>query len=115
MSIFVNSLKTFESNITGETKEYKINNAVWLFLKSKFKLTQTQWAKGYGDEEIIYGARFIVCVLKANGLDTNEKEVLENTDAVNIVNFVVSYQAAMLADTNAEEDEAEQEEDDEGK
>lgn len=114
MSIFVNSLKTFESDITGETKEYKVNNAVWLFLKSKFKLTQTEWAKKYAEEEVLYGARFVVCVLKANGLDTTEKEVMENTDAVDIGDFIFAYQTALLTDGSSEEDEG-QEEEDEGK
>ena len=112
MSVFVKSLRTFESDVTGETKDYKINNAVWLLLKSKYKLTQTEWAVGYGKEEVLFGARFIVCVLKANGLDTTEKEVLENTDAVDIMNFIVAYQTAMMSDENNNE---EQEEDEEGK
>lgn len=112
MSVFAKSLRTFESDITGETKDYKINNAVWLLLKSKYKLTQTQWALGYEKEEVLYGVKFIVCVLKANGLETTEKEVLENTDAVDIMNFIVAYQTAMMSDGN---DNEEQEEDDEGK
>lgn len=114
MSVFAKSLRTFESNITGETKDYKINNAVWLLLKSKYKLTQTQWALGYEKEEVLYGVKFIVCVLKANGLDTTEKEVSENTDAVDIMNFIMAYQTAMLSDENNNE-EQDEEEDDEGK
>lgn len=96
MSVFVKSLKTFESDITGEKREYKINNAVWVFMKSKFDLTQSQWATQYGEEEVINGARFIVCVLCANGLEVTEKEVIENTNAVDVINFTVAYQTAMV-------------------
>lgn len=108
MSVFVNSLKTFESDITGEVKDYKINNAVWIILKAKFKLSQTQWAEGYGREEVIYGAKFITCVLKANGVETTETEVLENTNAVDIAKFITAYQVEMF-DQN-EEAETEEEE-----
>lgn len=115
MSVFAKSLRTFESDITGETKDYKINNAVWLLLKSKYKLTQTQWALGYEKEEVLYGVKFVVCVLKANGVETTEKEVSENTDAVDIMNFTVAYQTAMMSDENDSDDNEKQEEDDEGK
>lgn len=96
MSVFVKSLKTFESDITGETKEYRINNAVWLFMKSKFGLTQTEWAVQYNEEEAINGARFVTCVLNANGAEVTEKEVLENTDVLEIQLFINEYQTAML-------------------
>lgn len=96
MSVFVKSLKTFESDITGETKEYRINNAVWLFMKSKFGLTQTEWAMQYQDEEAINGARFVACVLNANGMDVTEVEVLENTDVIEIQLFVNEYQTNMM-------------------
>lgn len=107
MSVFVNSLKTFESDITGEVKDYKINNAVWIILKAKFKLSQTQWAEGYGREEVIYGAKFITCVLKANGVETTETEVLEHTNAVDIAKFITAYQVEMF-DQNEEENEEEE-------
>lgn len=111
MSVFVKSLKTFESDITGKTKDYKINNAVWIFLKAKFNLSQKEWAEGYGREEVIYGAKFVTCVLKANGMDTTETEVLENTNAVDIARFITSYQVEMFdkKETNEEEDSDEDE------
>lgn len=96
MSVFINSLKTFESNITGEMKEYKINNAVWALLKSKFGLSQTQWAMEYGQEEVLAGVKFVVCVLKANGLEVTEQEVLDHTDAMDVMNFVIAYQTALI-------------------
>lgn len=107
MSVFVKSLKTFESDITGEVKEYRINNAVWLFMKSKFGLTQTEWAMQYQDEEAINGARFVTCVLNANGLEVTEKEVLENTDVIEIQMFVNDYQMKMMPKPKEPEGKAE--------
>lgn len=113
MSVFVKSLKTFESDVTGETREYKINNAVWLLMKSKYKLTQTEWALGYQQEEVLYGVKFIYCVLKANGLDVTEKEILDNTDAMDVMNFTFAYQTAMMP--TASDDEEQDENEEEGK
>lgn len=110
MSVFVKSLKTFESDVTGETKEYKINNAVWLLMKSKYKLTQTEWALGYQQEEVLYGVKFIYCVLKANGLDVTEKEILDNTDAMDVMNFTFAYQTAMMPSASDENEQDENEE-----
>lgn len=108
MSVFVKSLKTFASGVTGKKRRYKINNAVWLFLKSDFQLTQTEWAKGYDEETVLYGAKFITSVLKANGIDTTEQEVLENTDSMDIMEFVVAYQEAMIKDESADDDDVEE-------
>lgn len=113
MSVFVKSLKTFESDVTGETREYKINNAVWLLMKSKYKLTQTEWALGYQQEEVLYGVKFIYCVLKANGLDVTEKEILDNTDAMDVMNFTFAYQTAMMP--SASDEDEQDENDEEGK
>lgn len=110
MSVFVKSLKTFESDVTGETREYKINNAVWLLMKSKYKLTQTEWALGYQQEEVLYGVKFIYCVLKANGLDVTEKEILDNTDAMDVMNFTFAYQTAMMPTASDEDEQDENEE-----
>lgn len=110
MSVFVKSLKTFESDVTGETREYKINNAVWLLMKSKYKLTQTEWALGYQQEEVLYGVKFIYCVLKANGLDVTEKEILDNTDAMDVMNFTFAYQTAMMPSASDEDEQEENEE-----
>lgn len=107
MSVFVKSLKTFESDITGATKDYKVNNAVWLFMKSKFDLTQTEWAMQYAEEEVVNGARFVTCVLLANGQEVTEKQVLENTNAIEIQLFIGAYQEAMLPKRTEEEQEAE--------
>lgn len=110
MSVFVKSLKTFESDVTGETREYKINNAVWLLMKSKYKLTQTEWALGYQQEEVLYGVKFIYCVLKANGFDVTEKEILDNTDAMDVMNFTFAYQTAMMPTASDEDEQDENEE-----
>lgn len=105
MSIFVKSLKTFESNITGENRDYKINNAVWVNMKANFELSQTDWAMGFQQEEALFGAKFVVCVLKANGLETTETEVIENTNPVDVLKFVMSYQSKMLGHTEADSEE----------
>ena len=108
MSVFVKSLKTFESDITGEKREYKINNAVWVFMKSKLDLTQSQWATQYGEEEVINGPRFIVCVLCANGLEVTETEVIENTNAIDVINCTVAYQTAIVQTEDSIQDESEE-------
>lgn len=108
MSVFVNSLKTFESDITGEVKDYKINNAVWVIMKAKFGMSQTEWAIEYGKEEVFYGAKFVTCVLKANGIETNETEVLENTNAVDLANFIAAYQVGMFPKKDDEEENEEE-------
>lgn len=105
MSVFINSLKSFQSNITGETKEYKINNAVWALLKAKFGLSQTQWAMEYGQEEVLAGVKFIVCVLQANGLEVTEQEVLDNTNVVDVMDFVMSYEKALIDRTESQGEE----------
>lgn len=105
MSVFVKSLKTFESDITGEPKNYRINNAVWVILKSDFKLSQSEWAEGYGKDEVLYGAKFVTCVLRANGLETTETEVIENTNSVDIMRFITSYQVSMLENESEKKDE----------
>lgn len=112
-SIFVKSLKTFESDITGENREYKVNNAVWLHLQSKYKLTQAEWANGTADQNILYGAYFVEGVLKANGLQTTLNEILENTTPTEINMFITNFQMQALdlddgdLDSDTEEDQGE--------
>ena len=96
MSIFVNSLKTFKSDITGEEREYKINNAVWVHLKADYGLGQSEWAEKVTEEDSIYGVKFVASVMKANGLEVTEEEVLENTNNTDIGKFIIAYQTAMM-------------------
>lgn len=113
MSIFKKSLKTFTSDILGEPQEFRINNAVWLLMETKFGLTQAKYAEGASDNENTYGAKFVASVLMANGLKTTEREVLDNTDPADIAKFVMAYNKAMnekFSDVFSTDDE-----DDEGK
>lgn len=95
MSIFKKSLKTFTSDILGEPQEFKINNAVWLLMDTKFGLTQKQYTDGAQDNENVFGAKFVASVLMANGIKTTEKEVAENTDPADIMAFAMAYNKAM--------------------
>ncbi len=95
MSIFKKSLKTFTSDILGEEREFKINNAIWLLMETKFKLNQAQYSAGSADNENTYGAKFVTSVLMANGLEATEKDVLNNTDPADIAKFVMAYNKAM--------------------
>ena len=109
--VFKNSLKTFESDITGETVEYKVNNMVWLYLESKHNLTQMEWSKGFEENQALYGSYFITGVLKGNGYDVTYKQVLENTDLWSINQFVLDYQMQTLNldKLNEEEEQTEDE------
>lgn len=44
--VFKNELKTFTSDITGEEKEYKVNNIVWIHLKELFDTDQKDLDEG---------------------------------------------------------------------
>lgn len=86
-NIFKNTLKSFKSDITGEEKDYKVNNAVWIYMESLFDLNQTEF-----DNEIAKGsnaamAKFTTAVMKANGMDVTFEEVMENTDPRSVIKF----------------------------
>lgn len=95
MSIFKKSLKTFTSNILGEPAEFKINNAIWLLMETKFGLTQKEYVEGVQDNENIYGAKFVTATLMANGHKVTEQEVLDNTDPADITAFAMAYNEVM--------------------
>lgn len=40
MSIFKTKLKSFVSDITGETRTYKVNTALWLHLEEDYGIKQ---------------------------------------------------------------------------
>lgn len=97
-SIFVNNLKKFKSDFTGETKEYAINNALWIFMQRDFKLTQSEWAKGYDEQSAYYGAMFATCLLKANDFDVDFDDVLKNTDVESIGILIMNYTNKLYED-----------------
>ena len=112
MSIFKKSLKTFTSDILGEPQEFKINNAIWLLMETKFGLNQAKYAEGASDNENTYGAKFVTAVLLANGYKTTEKEVLDNTDSADIAKFSMAYNKVIMEkfkDVFGESDEDEDE------
>ena len=109
MSLFVNKLRTFSSDILGESKQFKINNAVWVYLEADFKLSQAEWAKGYEDNQAIYGSYFVACVLKANGYEVQFDDVVQNLDLASTTQFIIDYQMAMFDIDDEEEKETETE------
>lgn len=96
MSIFKKSLKTFTSDILGEPKEFKINNAIWLIMEAEFGLNQSQYVEGAAENENVYGAKFVTAVLKANKYETTEQEVLDNTDPADIAKFSMAYNKVIM-------------------
>lgn len=118
MSVFAQSLKTFTSDITGEEREYKINNAIWVILKGKFGITQQDFVEKSQEEENIYGAKFVCAVMQANGMKVSEKEINENVDNVDIFQFVMAYNKAIAEKTAkifGTPEESDEDEDSEGK
>lgn len=91
MSIFTRALKTFTTDITGEEIDLKINNAVWIILKNKYKLTQQQYLESGEEEHVITSCKFIASVFEANGYKVTEKDVYENTDEIDIMRFNLAY------------------------
>lgn len=105
MGVFTNSLKTFKSNITGKEKEYRVNNAVWLYLEADYGLKQGEWVDLLEKDEILTLGKFATCILKANKIDTTLEEVLENTDRNKLNEFVNAYGTLALGFDEEEESE----------
>lgn len=109
--IFKNTLKSFKSDITGEEKEYTVNNAVWGQLDDLFNMTQEDF-----DKEIQKGsnramAKFATAVMNANGMNVSEKEVLENTDPKAVIKFYNDfYDTAFGVDDDLKKKEEQAEE-----
>lgn len=85
--IFKNTLKTFKSDITGEEREYKVNNAVWLYMDSLFEMSQSKFDEELDKNNTTATAMFVTSVMKANELDVTFEEVLENTNPVDLLEF----------------------------
>ena len=103
MGVFTNSLKSFKSNITGKEKEYRVNNAVWLYLEADYGLKQGEWVDLLEKDEILTLGKFATCILKANKIDTTLEEVLENTD-IEILNEFVNAYGTLALNLDTEED-----------
>lgn len=85
--IFKNTLKSFKSDITGEEKEYRVNNALWLFMDSLFDMTQEKFDEEIQTSTTVAQAKFVTAVLNANELSVDFDEVMENTDPESVVRF----------------------------
>lgn len=103
--IFKNTLKTFKSDITGEEKEYKVNNALWLFMDSLFDLNQEKFDEELTKNVTAAQTKFTTAVLKANGLDVTYEEVMKNTDPETVMEFYNSFfDTAFLQKDQAEKE-----------
>lgn len=91
MSIFKSKFKTFKSDILGEEKEFKIVNAIWVVMKDKFGLTQSEFEKRQSEEENLMGVKFVTATLIANGYEVTEQEVSENTNPWEITDFIQAH------------------------
>lgn len=109
-SVFVKNLKTFKSSFTGEEQEYRINNGLWVFMRSDFDLTQLKWSEEYDDNQAYYGSIFATCLLKANGYEVTFDEVIQNTDVEDIATLIAEYIQSLYKDIetdNKEDDDKE--------
>lgn len=109
-SVFTKNLKTFKSSFTGEEQEYRINNGLWVFMRSDFDLTQIKWSEEYDDNQAYYGSIFATCLLKANGYEVTFDEVIQNTDVEDIATLIAEYIQSLYKDIetdNKEDDDKE--------
>lgn len=109
-SVFTKNLKTFKSSFTGEEQEYRINNGLWVFMRSDFDLTQLKWSEEYDDNQAYYGSIFATCLLKANGYEVTFDEVIQNTDVEDIATLIAEYIQSLYKDIetdNKEDDDKE--------
>lgn len=89
--VFTNTLKTYTSDITGEERKYKVNNAVFLYLDSEFGLDQDTFDQLLEGNGLLAMAKFVTAVLLANGVDTDYEEVMNNTAARDIIKFYSDF------------------------
>lgn len=89
--IFKNTLKSFKSEITGEEREYSVNNAVWLFMDSLFDMDQAKFDKELTTNPTTAMAMFTTAILKANQLEVDYEEVLNNTSPVDVSEFYNNF------------------------
>lgn len=118
MSIFKTKLKTFESDITGEMRTYKVNTAFWVILDEEFNIKQGDIDELSNSEYVITNAKIATSILKANKLKVTLKEVIENVDAFALDQFVAAFYIAQadVDETNKDVDSEDTEKkNDEGK
>lgn len=86
-NIFKNAFKTFTSDITGESKEYRVNNAVWIYMEELFGYNQSKFDEQLQADGNTAMVKFATAVMKANGLDVTFEEVAENTTPYQAIKF----------------------------
>lgn len=101
--IFKNTLKSFKSDITGEEREYIVNNAVWLYMDSLFEMTQESFDNELQRSSNAAMVKFVTAVLKANKLDVTYEEVMANTDPKGIIKFYNDFFDIAFGRTDLEE------------
>ena len=104
-SVFVKNLKTFKSSFTGEEREYRINNGLWVFMRSEFDLAQIKWSEEYDDNQAYYGSIFATCLLKANGHEVTFDEVIQNTDVEDIATLIAEYIQSLYKDIEPKQED----------
>lgn len=86
-NVFKNTLKSFKSDITGEEREYKVSNAVWIYMDSLFDLNQDEFDKELQKGSNAAMVKFTTAVMKANGIEVRYEEVMKNTDPITVIKF----------------------------
>lgn len=108
-NIFKNTLKTFKSDITGEERDYMVNNAVWIHMENDFGMNQSAFDKELNEGSNAAMAKFTTAVMKANGLEVSYEEVMENTDPKTVIEFYNGFfDIAFRADIEAEKKAAQE-------
>lgn len=97
MSLFKNTVRTFKTNVTGETLSLKLNLAVWLYLEADFGIKQGDFEKEAREQNALTTAKFIVSLLKANGHETTIAEVVSNLNESELYKFADEYQKFNLS------------------
>ncbi|EHR86742.1 hypothetical protein [Staphylococcus epidermidis] len=103
MTIFKTKLKSFVSDITGETRTYKVNTALWLHLEEDYGIKQGNLTDLYQSENALTNAKIATSILKANGLEVTLQELTEHVDEVSIDKFVAKFTETLLEDVNDSE------------
>ena len=102
MSIFKTKLKSFVSDITGETRTYKVNTALWLHLE-EYGIKQGNLTDLYQSENALTNAKIATSILKANRLEVTLQELTEHVDEVSIDKFVAKFTETLLEDVSDSE------------
>lgn len=79
--------KVYKSDITGEEREYRVNNYLWIVMEKEFELSQSEFDKQAVESPDLATCKFVTCVLLANGVETTLEDVAQNTDQDTVNEF----------------------------